>query len=193
MHRRAFLACLCGGLLTLPAAVSAQKADKVARVGILSFGTPPSPQELAKSVATNPFWSSMKQLGWVYGQNVVVERRFGESTEQLRQGAAALVRLITGSPILNDDLVPKRLELLKALVPHLAKVAVVREGLTELALPEVAARYDQHAVVAARTLHLDVHTFAARGTKDLTTTKTAKALGLTVPPAVLARADEAIQ
>ena len=35
----------------------------------------------------------MRQLGWVDGQNMVVERRFGESADQLRTGAADLVRL----------------------------------------------------------------------------------------------------
>src|SRR6266852_7549751 len=65
----------------------------MARVGILGIGPAPSLQELAKSVATNPFWLSMRQLGWVDGQNLVVERRFGESADQLRTGAADLVRL----------------------------------------------------------------------------------------------------
>jgi hypothetical protein len=35
----------------------------------------------------------MRQLGWVDGQNMAVERRFGESADQLRAGAADLVRL----------------------------------------------------------------------------------------------------
>ena len=35
----------------------------------------------------------MRDLGWVDGQNMVVERRFGESADQLRKGAADLVRL----------------------------------------------------------------------------------------------------
>ncbi len=65
----------------------------MARVGILGIGPAPSPEELAKSVSTNPFWLSMRQLGWVDGQNMVVERRFGESADQLRAGAADLVRL----------------------------------------------------------------------------------------------------
>ena len=62
-------------------------------MGILNIGPAPSPQELAQSVSTNQFWLSMRQLGWVDGQNMVVERRFGESADQLRIGAADLVRL----------------------------------------------------------------------------------------------------
>jgi putative ABC transport system substrate-binding protein len=139
---------------------------------------------------------------------MVVERRFGESADQLRTGAADLVRLkvdvlfvgsaglakilqletktipivvgraegdlvaaglvdslarpggnITGSHILNDDLVPKRLELLKALVPNLSKVAFLQEDVTLSALPQMRARYDQQAAIAARTLGIELHTF----------------------------------
>jgi len=164
-------------VLLLPFTGEAQKSEKMARVGILGVGPVPSPQELAKSVAANRFWSSMKELGWVDGQNMVVERRFGESADQLRTGAADLVRLkvdvlfvssaglakilqletktipivigradedlvaaglvdslsrpggnITGSQLLNDDLIPKRLELLKALLPNLSKVALLRHS-----------------------------------------------------------------
>jgi putative tryptophan/tyrosine transport system substrate-binding protein len=160
---------------------------------------------------------SMKQLGWVDGQNMVVERRFGESADQLRTGAADLVRLkldvlfvssaglakilqletktipivigradedlvaaglvdslprpggnITGSQLLNDDLIPKRLELLKALVPNLSKVALLREDVTTSALPQAPARYGQEvAIAAARGLGIDVHTFIVRRAGDL--------------------------
>ena len=92
MRRRAFLA----GSLALvaePPAAWAQKSGKIPRVGILGIGPSPSREELAQSVSANEFWRSMRQLGWVDGQNMVVERRFGESADQLRAGAADLVRL----------------------------------------------------------------------------------------------------
>src|SRR5712692_4402376 len=179
MERRTFLAGTGAVLLAAPLTAEAQKSEKMARVGILGIGPAPSPEELAQSVSTNQFWLSMRQLGWVDGQNMIVERRFGESAEQLRTGAADLVRLkvdvlfvggaglakilqletktipivvgradndlvaaglvaslarpsgnITGSQLLNDDLVPKRLELLKAIVPNLSKVALLREDVT---------------------------------------------------------------
>src|SRR5262245_2981916 len=93
MNRRMFTTLLAGGMLAAPLVAEAQKLDKMARVGILGIGPAPSAQEIAKSVATNPFWLAMKELGWVEGRNMVVERRFGESAEQLRAGAADLVRL----------------------------------------------------------------------------------------------------
>src|SRR5437899_12862209 len=158
----------------------------------------------------------MRRLGWVDGQNMGVERRFGESVDQLRTGAADLVRLkvdvlfvssaglakilqmetktipivvgradenlvaaglveslarpggnITGSQLLNDDLIPKRLELLKALVPNLSKVALLREDVTTSALPQIPARYDQQVATAARTLGIEVHTVIVRRAGDL--------------------------
>src|SRR5882724_3715468 len=203
MDRRVFLSALSGSLLAGPLAAEAQKSEKTARVGILNLGPAPGPEELAQSVSTNQFWLSMRQLGWVDGQNMVVERRFGESAEQLRAGAADLVRLkvdvlfvgsaglakilqletktipivvgradndlvaaglvaslarpggnITGSQLLNDDLVPKRLELL-------------REDVTTAALPQIFDRYDQRVASAARNLGIEIHTFIVRRAGDL--------------------------
>jgi putative ABC transport system substrate-binding protein len=147
---------------------------------------------------------------------MVVERRFGESAEQLRAGAADLVRLkvdvlfvgsaglakilqletktipivvgradndlvaaglvaslarpggnITGSQLLNDDLVPKRLELLKAIIPNLSKVALLREDVTTAGLPQIFDRYDQRVATAARNLGIEIHTFIVRRAGDL--------------------------
>jgi putative tryptophan/tyrosine transport system substrate-binding protein len=215
IDRRAFIGTVAGGLLAAPLAAGAQKSEKMARVGVLGVGPTPSPEELAKSVSTNPFWLSMRQLGWVDGQNLVVERRFGESADQLRRGAADLLRLkvdvlfvrdavqakilqletktipivvgsaegdlvagglvdslarpggnITGSQILNDDLIPKRLELLRALVPTLPKVAFFQEDVTLSAVPQTRARYDQRAAIAARTLGIELHTFLVRRAEE---------------------------
>src|SRR5713101_5353466 len=216
MERRTFIGVIVGGLLTAPLAAEAQKSEKMARVGILGIGPAPSPQELAKSVSTNLFWVSMRQLGWVDGRNMVVERRFGESADQLRTAAADLVRLkvdvlfvgsaglakilqletntipivvgradndlvaaglvaslarpggnITGSQLLNDDLAPKRLELLKAIIPNLSKVALLREDVTTSALPQIFDRYDQRVATAARNLGIEIHTFIVRRAGDL--------------------------
>ena len=215
MNRRRFLLTSLAGLAT-PFVAEAQKSEKMARVGILGFGPVPSPQELAKSVSTNPFWMSMRELGWVDGQNMVVERRFGESVDQFRRGAADLVGLkvdvlfvsgaglakilqmetktipivigradenlvaaglvdslarpggnITGSQLLNDDLIPKRLELLKALVPNLSKVALLREDVTTSVLPSIATQFGEQVAIVARGLGLEIHTFIVRGAGDL--------------------------
>src|SRR5690349_15871847 len=91
MNRRTFVTSGIA-LLAVPIAAKAQHPDKIARLGILGIGPSPTPQELARSIAANKFWLSMRELGWVDGQNMLVERRFGESVDQLRAGAADLVR-----------------------------------------------------------------------------------------------------
>ena len=93
MDRRAFIGSLAGGLLAAPLAAGAQQAGKTVRMGILNLGVPPNPEELAKATATSSFWRAMKELGWVEGQNIHVERRYGASDAQLRAGAADLVRV----------------------------------------------------------------------------------------------------
>jgi hypothetical protein len=52
IERRTFIGVIAGGLLAGPLAVEAQESTKVARVGILGAGPTPSPEDLAKSVAT---------------------------------------------------------------------------------------------------------------------------------------------
>ena len=89
MDRRAFIGTLAGGLLTAPLAAEAQQAGKIARVGIFWFGPFPSPEQIAQS----PLAAALKELGWVEGQNLVLERRNGESSEQLHAAAAELGRL----------------------------------------------------------------------------------------------------
>ena len=200
----------------MPLTGEAQKPGKVPRMGILGIGPVPTARALAESVSTNPFWQSMRQLGWVDGQNMVVERRFGETTDQLRRGAAELVHLnvdvlfvssaelakvlqvetktipivigrsdhdlvtaglvhslakpggnITGSQLLNDELVPKRLELLKMLVPGLSKVAFLREDVTSSVLPQIFDGYDERMATAGRSLGIEVHPFAVCRPEDL--------------------------
>ena len=58
-------------------------------MGVLDFGRVPSPEEIAKG----PFSEAMREVGWVEGQNIVVERRYGESADQLHASALELVRL----------------------------------------------------------------------------------------------------
>ncbi len=93
IDRRTFLAATGAVLLAAPLAAEAQQAGKVARVGIALFGPTPTPEEIAKGAGANPFWLGMKELGWVEGQNMVVERRWGESLDQRRAAIVALVRL----------------------------------------------------------------------------------------------------
>jgi len=87
--RRAFLGTLAGGLLAAPLIAEAQPAGKVYRVGYLS----------ASSSTANPrileaFRQGLRDLGWVEGQNIVIEYRWAEGRfDRLPDLAAELVRL----------------------------------------------------------------------------------------------------
>jgi putative ABC transport system substrate-binding protein len=89
MDRRDILA-MFGGMLVLGGTLGAraQPATTVRRIGILEPYVGATPAEIQQ------FWASMRTLGWIEGQNLVVEYRYaGGKPELLRQHAEELVRL----------------------------------------------------------------------------------------------------
>jgi putative ABC transport system substrate-binding protein len=89
MRRRLMflVAGLVVGLLAIPAASGAQPSSKMPRVGILSPGTPPA--ELASTTLVR----SLRDLGWVEGQNVRFAARYAHGRDdRLPALAAELVR-----------------------------------------------------------------------------------------------------
>ena len=90
MRRRRILA---GLLLTLaaPFAAKAQQAGRVFRVGYLASVPPPSPEQ---RVTTPPIRMPMRALGYVEGQNLVLEQRYADGKiERLPGLARELVEL----------------------------------------------------------------------------------------------------
>jgi putative ABC transport system substrate-binding protein len=87
--RRAFIGTLAGGLLAAPRVLDAQPAGKVYRVGYLT----------ASSITANPrileaFRQGLRDLGWVEGQNIVIEYRSAEGRfDRLPDLAAELIRI----------------------------------------------------------------------------------------------------
>src|SRR5262249_31964642 len=67
----AFLIILLSGLVTALAA-TAQQAGKVYRIGYLSLGS-------ASGGISRPFRDTLRQLGYVEGQNLVIESRFPDA------------------------------------------------------------------------------------------------------------------
>src|SRR5262245_36878016 len=87
MDRRAFVAgtLVC---LTAPLAAEAQPGGKVPRVGWVWVGRSGDSSELAG------FRRGLRELGYIEGQNVVVEYRFGEGvTDRLPDLIGELLRL----------------------------------------------------------------------------------------------------
>src|SRR4051812_18964218 len=90
MKALALFAILVLGLLVAPFAAAAQPATKVYRIGLLS-GLFPS---FAPTSRVEAFRQGLRELGYVEGQNLVIESRYAEGrAERLPDLAAELVRL----------------------------------------------------------------------------------------------------
>ena len=147
----------------------AQQAKKVPRIGYLTVRSGPSDRDEA-------FRQGLRDLGYVEGQNIIVEHRFANGTDRLPEMAAELVRLkldvfvaeatpavqalknatgtppivmaaaadpvgtglvaslaqpggnITGLSLILPELAGKRLELLREVLPRIARVAFLAHG-----------------------------------------------------------------
>ena len=101
MDRRSFLAGTGALLLAAPLAAEAQQAAKVYRLGLLGGSPPNSP---GGRRAWEGFFQGMRELGYVEGQNILVEGRwYGDHIDRLPALAAELVRLkvdviVAGAP-----------------------------------------------------------------------------------------------
>lgn len=174
MKRRKFIAILSGGAVAWPLDARAQQPLGARRIGFLSANA-----RAAMSARTEAFRKGLRELGYVEGENIIIEYQFADGqTDRLRALADELVRLavrvivtegttatrfaknatssipivmaqdpdpvgtgfvaslarpggnITGLSNLRPDLGGKRLELLKEIVPNLARVAILQTSAT---------------------------------------------------------------
>ena len=195
------------GLLALPFAAEAQQPAQPPRIGFL----------IASSPATQPprnkeaFRQGLRELGYVEGQNLVIEWRYGEGRlERLPALAAELVRLqvacivtagpadhraaqtatatipivmvwdndpvgngfvaslarpggnMTGLSVQSPEISGKQLELLKELVPQLARVAILGNS-TEAGNAASAKAIE----LAAGALGVQLHYFDVLAIEDI--------------------------
>ena len=171
MRRREFVT-LIGSAAVWPLGALAQQGTKIPRIGVLAPGRSDGPD--ASRATLNAFMAGLRELGYREGQNIAIERRFGESsTDRLSELAAELVERqvdvivalsttaarpakqatsvipivaiamadpveddlvaslarpggnVTGTTFLGPELVAKRLQLLREVVPQLVRVAVL--------------------------------------------------------------------
>ncbi len=195
-------------LLALPLPAGAQQAGKVYRVGFLWDSPAVWPHAL------EGFRQGLRDLGWVEGQNIVVEYRWAEGRfDRLPGLAEELVRLkvdvivaptsiytgaakratstipivfashadpigsghvanlarpganITGLTIIMSETMAKSLELLKAAVPGLARVAVLWDPATPSHGPGVKA-----VEATSQALGLRLQTLAVRSATEFDNT-----------------------
>ena len=86
MKRRAFITLLGGAAVASPFAALAQHAARVWRIGFITHST--------NDAAYASLFERLRELGYVEGQNIIVERRYAEGrAERFQEFAAEMVRL----------------------------------------------------------------------------------------------------
>ena len=204
MRRREFIG-LVGGAAAWPVSARAQQAA----IPVVGFLNPRAATDAPQFTAA--FRQGLKDVGFVEGQNVLIEYRFaGNQDDRLPALAADLVdckvaviaaapsqavlaakaatttipivfeigfdpvRLglvaslsrpggnLTGVTQLNEEVAPKRLELLHELVPTATAIAL----LVNPAEPAVAENRTKVTMSAARTLGLKLHVLNASSDRD---------------------------
>ena len=91
MRRREFITIVGAAAAGWPFAARAQRTGKVYRIGIL---LPNTPANVARSPRIRAFLQGLQDLGWIDGQNVTLEWRYGEGqSERLAALAADLANI----------------------------------------------------------------------------------------------------
>jgi putative ABC transport system substrate-binding protein len=113
MDRRMFLGALAGGLVAAPLAADTQEGGKVWRLGVLAPGAPAAWVDNFEA-----FRGGLRELGWIEGWTLILDRRYADNRYDLLPALAA--ELVALSPELATDRNPgatsdvaKRIKLLK--------------------------------------------------------------------------------
>ena len=182
--RRGLLAALGGAAAVWPLTAYAQQAERVRRIGLL-MGVADDREGQARVTALK---QGLQELGWTDGRNIQIEIRFA--------GADALY--VAGDPLINANRVRINILAVGARLPtiYIQRESVEAGGLMSYGpnFPDLfrrAAEYVDKILRGAKPADIPVE----QPTKfDLVVNLvTAKVLGLTVPPTLLARADEVIE
>jgi putative tryptophan/tyrosine transport system substrate-binding protein len=204
MDRRRFLLTALAGAIAAPLAAGAQQVGKVYRVGFLWDSPAVWPHAL------EAFRRGLRDLGWIEGQNIVIEFRWAEGRfDRLPSMVDDLIRLkvdlmvaptsiytdaakratatipivfvshadpvstghvaslarpgsnATGTTIIMSETMVKSLELLKATIPKLARVAVIWDPATPSHRPALDA-----VEAGGRVLGLRLHPLAVRSATE---------------------------
>jgi putative ABC transport system substrate-binding protein len=122
VKRREFIAGV-GSAAAWPVVAQAQQ-PAIPVIGWLS----PSHDDDYYRIATIAFLQGLKETGYVEGQNVAIQYRWAENQYDRQPALAAdLVRRRTGIASFGGELAPKRLQLLRELIPNAALFGVLAD------------------------------------------------------------------
>jgi ABC-type uncharacterized transport system substrate-binding protein len=155
-------------------------------VGLLSsFSRGPNP------LGSGPLAEGLGETGYVYGQNVAIEYRWAKSNYDRSPELAADLVNCKVDVIVTMSGTPPALAVKSATSTFVAAGGLISYGIDDAAVLRQAGFYAGRILKGAKPADLPVQqptTFEL-----VINLKTAKALGLTIPPSILVRADEVIE
>jgi ABC-type uncharacterized transport system substrate-binding protein len=176
VRRRTFIT-LLGGAAAWPLAVRAQQGERMRRVGVLM---PAASDDVDFQARVGAFLQGLAQSGWTIGRNVRIETRWATANaDDIRRHAAELATLAPDVILAHGAV---------TVAPLLQATRTVPIVFTALSDPVAAGFVDTLARPGGNVTGFMIFEYSLSG-KWLE----AKALGLEVPPTLLARADEVIE
>ena len=185
-----------------------QSPGKVYRLGMLSPAAPPAPSQRGGMTLS---LMALRELGYVEGQNLVVERRFAEGKlDRLPALARELVLLrvdVIHATSASGIQAAKDATTTVPIVMGFGVDPVERGFVASLARPGgniTGVTVDAGIALAGKRLELIDRIFKGANPADLpveqpttfelvVNARTAKALGLTIPPSIMLRADHVVE